>query len=275
MRSGKNTQDPLSRHDPRQLVCRGSVRAPGHRAQPRLNQILCGGLPITAKVGALKLRSTATQNHIEPATDSKVRQLMRHVSATLRPIRRKHVSIALPIPLGRIRIYRSRRGVSKPRGRDYTHRRASFLGHYTERFQWIGERLLAIAAARLRTDIDHTRPRLPAGHQRRGRAGGVGYLLVGVVGLDQRDVGKRLKDQLVFLSGHALRLPVEDSGCGHSRDAHAVANKENHVSCACNRTLRLLGSYRNFTSPQRRRERESSNQTESPANRIHGYHRAA
>jgi hypothetical protein len=77
---------------------------------------------------------------------------------------------------------------------------------------------------------DDAAARLHAGHDRAHRAGGVGYLLVGVVGLDERHVREALEGERVLLAGLAALLPLEDPRGDDRVERHAVTEEEDHVA---------------------------------------------
>ena len=170
-----------------------------------------------------KLRATAAQRDFYAIAVIELHQLSSDVATALADGSSGKIFIALPVPIRAVGV--SCRGgcMSDPGGADDARRKPCIFSLFEQARQFMFERSRTIAVRGFGTNADDTHPCLFAGDDCGHRAGAVGHLAVRVVGFHQRDVGKGLKGEDIFLTRTACCLS-HINPCSRDRgDAHAVA----------------------------------------------------
>ena len=112
----------------------------------------------------------------------------------------RHVRVALPVAVGRVRVHGGRRGMGDAGRRDDAGRLPGPLGHGGQAQDLLAFRPGTVADLDLAVDADDVVACLDAGHHRHGGRRGVGDLRVMRVGLRQSRIGQPFHGQRVRLA---------------------------------------------------------------------------
>ena len=213
------------------------------RSRPSLRRPRALGLLGVALRSRQELRAAAAEHDLDAVAGAELDELARDVGDAGGARRARQVGVALPVALGHVRVAGARRRVRDARRGDDAGREAALLGVLEQRRARGSPRRCRRRHAREVGEAEHAGLGLHARDHRRHRAGGVGHLRVGVVGLREREVGQLLEGELVLLAAAAGPLPGEDARGGHRGRAHAVADEQDHVprAAAARRERARLG----------------------------------
>ena len=197
--------------------------------QPVLHQVVARRLAFAAAGGTEEFDPAAAEDDVQPVADVEVHELPGDIPAAGIPVRGGHEPVALPVAFGRMGVDGRGGRVGDARGRHDARRLAVLFGEFAHRRHRYAQSRPAVSAVCLGPDVDDAGPGLLAGLHRRARARGVADLLIGVVGLDQCEVGEGLERQRVLLARLPFQLSVVDTRGRDRRHAHAVADEQDDV----------------------------------------------
>ena len=213
--------------------------AAGVARQPRVDQVaavLAPPLPVRVfgirGAGREEVAAAAAEQHVGAVSVRGLDHLPGDVGAAGGLRRRGQLAIAFPVAIGGMGEGRSRCGVGGARGGDHPGAHAGGFRQFPQGQHVRIQRAGTIAATRGLADADHPGAGLHPGGHRRHRAGRVGGLGIGVVGLAERGLRPGFPGQPVAFAGPALALAVEDPRGSHRRQAHAVADEQDQVARA-------------------------------------------
>lgn len=130
--------------------------------------------------------------------------------------------------------------MSNPRGGNRAGTHAGRRRQILRGDQFVTARACAILPQRLLRDADDAGACLYAGHDRRHGASRIRRLLIGFIGAAERAERELLEALPIAFTIHALELAGHDACGGDRRQAHAVAEKHDHVLYVLSIGMRLI-----------------------------------